>query len=111
MSREITPASARASAAAAPMTTLRPAAEPRLAVVVQLAAAYRAQRMAAARKAQGIAATGELLRPAGADMTASACAAARRPAAAEALMPLISWASGSARKLWQFRGTFVAGRP
>src|SRR5258708_15825603 len=99
IARESTPASARASAAAAPMTTLRPAAEPRLAVVVQLAAAYRAQRMAAARKAQGIAATGELLRPAGADMTASAFAAAPPPAPAGALMPLVSLGSGSSRQL------------
>src|SRR5258708_10832116 len=91
------------------MTTLRPAAAPRLVVAVQLAAAYRAQRMAAAHKAQGIAATGELLRPAGADMTASACAAARRPAAAGALRPLVSLAAGSAPELLQFRGAFFCG--
>src|SRR5260370_42535210 len=92
------------------MTTLRPAAEPRLAVVVQLAAAYRAQRMAAARKAQGIAATGELLRPAGADMTASACAAARRPAAGGARSAPVSLAPGSARKVWEFSRRCVSGR-
>src|SRR5258708_39584696 len=92
------------------MTTLRPAAEPRLAVVVQLAAAYRAQRMAAARKAQGIAATGELLRPAGADMTASAWAAAGRAGAGGGVVPLGFWAGGFGRKLLPFCGSFVGCR-
>ena len=77
----------------------RPAAEPWLAVAVQVAAARKVQRLAA---------TCELLRLAAAEVAASACAPARRPTAAEAL---ISSAAGSARKPWQCRGTFVAGWP
>ncbi len=76
------PVPARASAAAAPMTTVRPAAEPWLAVVV---------RLDAARKLQRLAANWELLRPAGAEMAASACALALWPTAAEAPIP---WAAG-----------------
>src|ERR1035437_8215867 len=92
---ERTGASVWASAAAAPMPTLdRPAAEPWLAVVVQVAAA---------RKVRPLAATSELLRLAAAEVATSACAPARRPTAAETL---ISWAAGSARKPWQCRGTF-----
>lgn len=68
----------------------RPAAEPWLAVAVQVAAARKVQRLA------------------GAEVAASACAPARRPTAAEAL---ISSAAGSARKPWQCRGTFVVGWP
>src|SRR5882762_10841530 len=86
---ERTGAIARASAAAA---LVRPAAELWLAVVVQVAAARKVQR--------------ELLRLAGAEMAASACAPA--PTAAEALL---SWAAGSARAAWQCRGTFVPGSP
>ena len=110
--RRITPelrATARASAAAARMTPLvRPAVQPLFAVVVQVAAA-RNQVAAARNKAQRLAARRELPRLAGADMAAASdCAAVRRPAAAEALL---SWAASSARKPWQRRGTFVAGRP
>src|SRR5882762_7389011 len=92
---ERTGAIARASAAAA---LVRPAAEPWLAVVVQVAAV---------RKVQPLAATWELPH-AGAEMGASACATARRPTAAEAL---ISWAAGSAPKPWQGHGPFVPGSP
>src|SRR5258707_13644723 len=88
------------------MTTLfRPAAEPWIAVVVQVAAARKVQRLAA---------TGPLPRLAGADnMTASACAPARRPTAAGGL---ISLAAGSAREPWSRKflqrcGGFVAGWP
>ena len=117
---------ARASAAAALVKALvRPAAEPWLAVVVPVAAARN--------KGRGLVATRELRRLAAADMTASACAPARRPTAAEAL---ISSAAGAARtawpgkpwprkpwsgktwpekiwprKTWQARGTFVPGWP
>jgi hypothetical protein len=56
--------------------------------------------VAAARKVQRLAATRELLRLAGVDnmAAASACAPARRAAAAEVLISLMSWAAGSARK-------------
>jgi len=54
-------------------------------------------QVAAVRKVQPLAATWELPH-AGAEMGASACAPARRPTAAEAL---ISWAAGSAWKPWQ----------
>jgi DNA-binding GntR family transcriptional regulator len=92
--------SAPASAAAVSMTApVRAAAGPRLAVVVQAAAAPEVQCIAARR---------ELLRLARACMAASAWAPERPPAAAEALR---SWAARSARKLWQRRGTFVPGWP
>jgi hypothetical protein len=74
-------------AAAALVTILVPAAEPRLAVAVQFAATSQAPRLAEEAEA-------ELPRPAeAAEAAASACAPA--PGAAEA--PL-SWAASSARK-------------
>src|SRR5882724_3792494 len=87
-------ATAPATAAAAPMKILvRAAAEPGLAVAVQVAAARKARRLAA---------PSEPLRLAWADMSAPACALAGWPAAAEALR---SGAARSARK------NFVAGSP
>jgi hypothetical protein len=73
---ERTGASARASAAAAPMASLdRPAAEPWLPVVVRVAAARRVQRLAAVR---------ELLRLAGAEVAAT-------PLPAVCLFPRRRW--------------------
>jgi hypothetical protein len=93
--------SARASAAAAPVTAPdRPAAQPRIAAGVQLAAArnqFAETRNKVQRpdKVQRLAAMPERRPLAGADMAASAYVAARRPSAAQAP---VSGAAGSARE-------------